>query len=195
MENKRKITGRYTLVLEDTLKEKFYHRFAEYNNSTKVPLAAIDELTTRFNDEQELFDLVNSQNIIKCDYNRAYITYQHKKQTKILPVVFKDTTDLRPLAELKDSKISIDNRTFMAVSRRFLNKIQDSYYKNYFVRETEDKKLVEYIDLYTYNGQFTYDPFNREKIINKLTAYKQCREVIRSMDTYDKKLKKMRERY
>lgn len=193
MENKpRRITGRYTLVLENSFREKFQHSFAEYNNSTKVPLAAIDEFTTEFSNKEELFEQVNNMNLVKNEYERAYITYQHNKQIKTLPVVFSDMPQIKELAKEKDTQIRIDNRVFTKVSSDFCKKIQDSYYKNFFIHSTEDTKLIEYINLYTYNGHYGYDPFNREKIIKKLQAYKQCREVIISMNQYDKKMEKIR---
>ena len=193
MENKpKRITGRYTLVLENTFRERFQHRFAEYNDSVKVPLAAIDEFTTRFANESELFEEVNNLNLVKTEYERAYITYQHNKQIKTLPVVFSDMPQIRELSKEKDTKIKIDNRIFIKVSSDFCRKIQDSYYKNFFNHTTEDTKLKEYIELYTYNGHYGYDPFNREKIISKLQSYKQCREAIISMHQYDKKMEKIR---
>lgn len=193
MENKpKRIIGRYTLVLENTFKEKFQHHFSEYNNSTKVPLAAIDEFTTRFANKEELFDEINQMNLVKNEYERAFITYQQNKKIKTLPVVFSEFAEIKELAKCKDSQIKIDNRVFTKVSSDFCRKIQDSYYKKFFTYSTEDTKLKEYIELYTVNGHYGYDPFNREKIIKKLQSYKQCREAIISMKQYDKKLEKIR---
>src|SRR5574344_1120671 len=162
----------------------------------KSSLREIDEFTTQYENGEELLDdvkcgqykledvskLKGPQMYLK-NYNKMTITYQQYGRVKETGILYKKNSWVKDTKMVNDTNVDVRDPYFRAVVKEFVKDCAAPGGYDFFVSlKTMSLKVCEYIEKMIYDHD--YSDFNREKLMEHMSSYKQYREIILGIKAY-----------
>lgn len=162
----------------------------------KASLREIDEFTTQYENSEELLQDVNN-GLFKLEdpaklkgpkmylknYNKVTIAYQQYGKIKETGVLYKKNSWVKDTKMVDNSRVDTRDPYFRAVVKEFINVCQTPGGYDFLVSlRTISLKVCEYIEKMIYDHD--YSDFNRQKLMEHMSSYKQYREIVLGIKAY-----------
>lgn len=168
----------------------------ESKEKIKSSLREIDEFTTQYENSEELLDSIKSGQIKLEDveklkapkmylksYNKLAITYKQCGQMKETGVLYKRNSWVKDTKMVDNSKVDIRDPYFRRVYQEFVSICASPGGYDFFIREKcISLKVSEYVEKMIYDRD--YSDFNKQKLMEHMSTYKQYRDIILGIKEY-----------